>query len=174
MMWPFYVSAAVALLSTLRVVTHTNPVHALLNLIVSLLAIAAMFFCLGAPLAGALEIVVYAGAILVLFVFVVMMLNLGDTQAQEQHWFDAKTWAIPAALSFILGLMMVWMIRAGTNGELLAGVETVEPKTDAISLFGAYVLLVEVAAFLLLAALVAAFHLGKRLPTEHGVDGAQS
>lgn len=174
MMWPFYVAAAVALISTLRVVTHTNPVHALLNLIVSLLAIAAMFFCLGAPLAGALEIVVYAGAILVLFVFVVMMLNLGDTQAQEQQWFDAKTWAIPAALSFVLGLMMVWMIRAGTNGELLVGVETVEPKAVAISLFGAYVLLVEVAAFLLLAALVAAFHLGKRLPDESGQDGAQS
>jgi len=174
MMWPFYVAAAVALISTLRVVTHTNPVHALLNLIVSLLAIAAMFFCLGAPLAGALEIVVYAGAILVLFVFVVMMLNLGDTQAQEQQWFDAKTWAIPATLSFILGLMMVWMIRAGTNGALLVGVETVEPKAVAISLFGAYVLLVEVAAFLLLAALVAAFHLGKRLPDESGRDGAQS
>jgi len=173
-MWPFYVAAAVALISTLRVVTHTNPVHALLNLIVSLLAIAAMFFCLGAPLAGALEIVVYAGAILVLFVFVVMMLNLGDTQAQEQQWFDAKTWAIPATLSFILGLMMVWMIRAGTNGALLVGVETVEPKAVAISLFGAYVLLVEVAAFLLLAALVAAFHLGKRLPDESGRDGAQS
>ncbi|MEC7121281.1 MAG: NADH-quinone oxidoreductase subunit J [Pseudomonadota bacterium] len=174
MIWPFYLAAAVALISTLRVVTHTNPVHALLNLIVSLLAIAALFFCLGAPLAGALEIVVYAGAILVLFVFVVMMLNLGSAEVQEQQWFDAKTWAVPALLSFILGLMMVWMIRAGTNGELALGTETVEPKAVAISLFGAYVLLVEVAAFLLLAALVASFHLGKRLPDEHSDDGAQS
>ena len=148
--------------------------HALLNLIVSLLGIAALFFCVGAPLAGALEIVVYAGAILVLFVFVVMMLNLGSTEVQEQHWFTPQVWAVPAALSFILGLMMVWMIRAGTNGELLIGAQTVEPKAVAMSLFGVYVLLVEVAAFLLLAALVAAFHLGKRLPTEHDVDGAQS
>lgn len=54
---------------------HTNPVHALLYLIISLLAISGVFFSLGAYFAGALEIIVYAGAIMVLFVFVVMMLN---------------------------------------------------------------------------------------------------
>ncbi len=58
-------------------ITHTNPVHALLYLIISLLAISGVFFSLGAYFAGALEIIVYAGAIMVLFVFVVMMLNLG-------------------------------------------------------------------------------------------------
>ncbi len=162
MIWPFYVAAAVALLSTFRVVTHTNPVHALLNLIVSLLGIAGLFFCMGAPFAGAREIVVYAGAILVLFVFVVMMLNLGNTQEQEGQWFKAEVWAVPAALSFILGLMMIWMINAGTNGELALGTQTVDAKAVSMSLFGPYLLLVEVAAFLLLAALVAAFHLGKR------------
>ena len=55
-----------------------QSVHALLYLIISLLAVAMMFFCLGAPFAGVLEIIVYAGAIMVLFVFVVMMLNLGE------------------------------------------------------------------------------------------------
>lgn len=59
----------------LAVITHTNPVHALLYLIISLLAISGVFFSLGAYFAGALEIIVYAGAIMVLFVFVVMMLN---------------------------------------------------------------------------------------------------
>lgn len=162
MIWPFYVAAAVTLLSTFRVVTHTNPVHALLNLIVSLLGVAGLFFCMGAPFAGALEIVVYAGAILVLFVFVVMMLNLGDTQAQEAQWFRAEVWAVPAALSFIVGLMMIWMINLSAQGELVLGSQTVDAKAVSQSLFGPYVLLVEVAAFLLLAALVAAFHLGKR------------
>ncbi len=77
MEFAFYICGLIAILATLRVVTHTNPVHALLYLIISLLAIAGVFFSLGAYFAGALEIIVYAGAIMVLFVFVVMMLNLG-------------------------------------------------------------------------------------------------
>ena len=74
MEFAFYICGLIAILATLRVVTHTNPVHALLYLIISLLAIAGVFFSLGAYFAGALEIIVYAGAIMVLFVFVVMML----------------------------------------------------------------------------------------------------
>ena len=72
----FYALAAVAIFASLRVVTLANPVHAILSMIVSLLAISGIFFVLGAPFAGALEVVVYAGAIMVLFVFVIMMLNL--------------------------------------------------------------------------------------------------
>ena len=77
MEFAFYICGLIAILATLRVITHTNPVHALLYLIISLLAISGVFFSLGAYFAGALEIIVYAGAIMVLFVFVVMMLNLG-------------------------------------------------------------------------------------------------
>ncbi|MCB1617962.1 MAG: NADH-quinone oxidoreductase subunit J, partial [Pseudomonadales bacterium] len=65
----FYLSAAVALLATLGVIIARNPVHALLYLVVSLLAVAMIFFAIGAPFAGALEVIVYAGAIMVLFVF---------------------------------------------------------------------------------------------------------
>ena len=68
MMWPFYLMALVAIVSTIRVVTNATPVHALLSLIVSLLAVAGMFLTIGAPFAAALEIIVYAGAIMVLFV----------------------------------------------------------------------------------------------------------
>ncbi len=77
MEFAFYICGLIAILATLRVITHTNPVHALLYLIISLLAISGVFFSLGAYFAGALEIIVYAGAIMVLFVFVVMMLNPG-------------------------------------------------------------------------------------------------
>ena len=72
----FYVSGLVAVLATIGVITGTSPVHAVVYLIVSLIAVALVFFALGAPFAGALEIIVYAGAIMVLFVFVVLMLNL--------------------------------------------------------------------------------------------------
>ena len=91
------------IVSTVRVVTNTNPVHALLSLIVSLLAVAGIFMIVGAPFAGALEIIVYAGAIMVLFVFVVMMLNLGQhTVEQERKWLSSDAWAYPALMSFYL------------------------------------------------------------------------
>ena len=63
MEFAFYFAAGIAAISTLRVISHTNAVHALLYLIVSLLAVSMCFFALGAPFAGALEIIVYAGAI---------------------------------------------------------------------------------------------------------------
>ena len=166
MMWPFYLMALVAIVSTVRVVTNANPVHALLSLIVSLLAVAGMFLIVGAPFAGALEVIVYAGAIMVLFVFVVMMLNLGEqTVEQERKWLTSSAWAYPALMSFLIGLVLVWVLSSDyTEAGPLMGTEVVGPKAVGIALFTQYLLLVEVAAMLLLAALVAAFHLGKREP----------
>ena len=166
MMWPFYLMALVAIISTVRVVTNTNPVHALLRLIVSLLAVAGMFMIVGAPFAGALEIIVYAGAIMVLFVFVVMMLNLGQqTVEQESKWLNSSAWAYPALISFLMGLVLVWMLASDySSTPAVMGTEIVGPKEVGQALFTHYLLLVEVAAMLLLAALVAAFHLGKREP----------
>ncbi|MEN8990542.1 NADH dehydrogenase [Acinetobacter sp. ANC 5600] len=166
MMWPFYLMALVAIVSTVRVVTNTNPVHALLSLIISLLAVAGIFMIVGAPFAGALEIIVYAGAIMVLFVFVVMMLNLGqNTVEQESKWLTSSAWAYPALMSFLMGLILVWMLKSDyTTAGTVMGAQVVGPKEVGTSLFTQYLLLVEVAAMLLLGALVAAFHLGKREP----------
>ncbi|RFC82366.1 NADH-quinone oxidoreductase subunit J [Acinetobacter sichuanensis] len=167
MMWPFYLMALVAIVSTVRVVTNTNPVHALLSLIVSLLAVSGIFLTIGAPFAAALEIIVYAGAIMVLFVFVVMMLNLGQhTVEQERKWLSSGAWAYPALMSFLVGLCLVWMLSSDyTQSTLVLGTQVVGPKAIGQALFTHYLLLVEVAAMLLLAALVAAFHLGKREPS---------
>jgi NADH-quinone oxidoreductase subunit J len=156
----FYLAAAIAVVATVFVITGRNPVHALLNLIVSLLAVSGMFFMLGAPFAGVLEVIVYAGAIMVLFVFVVMMLNLGKaTIEQERHWLTAKNWIAPAGLAALLlaGLLSV-ILGGGTHA---AGLAEVDAKQVGIVLFGPYLLAVELASMLLLAALVAAYHLGK-------------
>lgn len=98
--------------ATIRVITHTNPVHALLYLIVSLLAISAVFFSLGAYFAAALEIIVYAGAIMVLFVFVVMMLNLGNVQQQERDWMKPTVWIGHGLLSLALLVVLIVAIRS--------------------------------------------------------------
>ena len=99
----FYLSGLVAVLATLGVITNTNPVHALLYLIVSLISVALVFLALGAPFAAALEVILYAGASMVLFVFVVMMLNLGEqTTAQEKAWLKPRIWLGPARLAAVL------------------------------------------------------------------------
>ena len=162
----FYLLAIVAILASLRVITRTNPVHALLNMIVTLLALSGIFFALGAPFAGALEIIVYAGAIMVLFVFVVMMLNLGtQSTLEEESWLSSSAWAVPTGLAFIVGLTLFSLIgmKHGFEGMMPAfiGVKPVTAKMIGAKLFTEYLLLVEIAGFLLLAGLVAAYHLAK-------------
>ena len=116
MEFAFYICGLIAILATLRVITHTNPVHALLYLIISLLAISGVFFSLGAYFAGALEIIVYAGAIMVLFVFVVMMLNLGGTEIeQERKWLQPGIWIGPAILSAVLLVVIVYAILGSVS-----------------------------------------------------------
>jgi NADH-quinone oxidoreductase subunit J len=98
-----------------------------------------------------------------------MMLNMGSqTTHQEKLWLNSSAWAIPALLSFLIGLTLVWMLSSGHMSAPLG--KPVGPKEVGISLFGPYLLLVEVAALLLLAALVAAFHLGKKHPLEDDVN----
>ncbi|WP_263141942.1 NADH-quinone oxidoreductase subunit J [Pseudomonas alcaligenes] len=161
MEFAFYFAAGVAVLSTLRVVTNSNPVHALLYLIISLLAVSMVFFSLGAPFAGALEIIVYAGAIMVLFVFVVMMLNLGRAVVeQERKWLLPKVWIGPGVLSAALLVELLYVLFGSPSAGAI-GQTTVDAKAVGVSLFGAYLLVVELASMLLLAALVAAYHLGR-------------
>jgi NADH-quinone oxidoreductase subunit J len=160
----FYLSAVVAILSTLMVITRTRAVHALLYLVVSLLAVALIFFTLGAPFVAALEVIIYAGAIMVLFVFVIMMLNLGsDAAIQESQWLQPGIWTGPALLCLILAFELIYMFIE--ERERLASVTEVTPKQVGIALFGPYVIGVELASMLLLAGLIGAYHLGR--PHKH-------
>ena len=142
-------------------IRDSNAIHALIYLIVSLLAIAVIFFIVGAPFAAALEVVIYAGAIMVLFVFVIMMLNLGEEgDARERKWLEPGIWIGPATLSVVLLIELIFLIGS-VEGQVSQGV--VSAKMVGISLFGPYVLAVELASMLLLAGMVGAFHLGRRL-----------
>jgi len=156
----FYIAAAVALISTVMVITRLNAIHALLYLIVSLLAVAVIFFTLGAPFAAALEVITYAGAIMVLFVFAIMLLNLGPRSvAQESQWLSRKAWIGPAILALVLIGELAFFIARGGGRTPSAGV--VEPKQVGVALFGPYLLGVELASLLLLAGMVGAYHLGR-------------
>ena len=155
----FDISAAVAVLATVMMITRPSAVHALLYLTVSLLAVAMVFFVLGAPFAAALEVIIYAGAIMVLFVFVVMMLNIGGAEALENDWLKPAGWIGPSVLALLLALELGAL--AATGGLARPAAAVVGPQAVGIALTGPYMLAVEIASFLLLAALVAAFHLGR-------------
>ncbi|HRN74014.1 MAG TPA: NADH-quinone oxidoreductase subunit J [Ginsengibacter sp.] len=162
----FYIAALVAFFSTVMVVTRKNAVHALLYLIVSLLAVSVIFFISGAPFVAALEVIVYAGAILVLFVFAIMMLNLGvNSGKEESKLLKPNAWIIPTMLSLILlgELVYVFFSYEGALGTL----RTVGPQEVSESLFGGYMLAVELTGMLLMAGVVGAYHIGKEKKREY-------
>jgi NADH-quinone oxidoreductase subunit J len=165
--WFFYVAAIVAIAATLMVITRLNAVHALLYLIVSLLAVALIFFRLGAPFIAALEVITYAGAIMVLFLFVIMMLNLGPRSTeQESSWLRPRMWLGPITLTIILLIELIYMLSQSGYQPLATG--TIEAKQVGIGLFGPYLLGAELASMLLLAGVVGAYHLGRDSREERG------
>lgn len=170
----FSIAAAIAIVATILTITRLNPVHALLYLVVSLLAVAVVFYALGAPFIAALEVIIYAGAIMVLFIFVVMMLNLGmKTVKIERQWLTPGIWIGPSILAAVLVAEVAFLLLHARGVRLAA--EPVSPKQVAIALYQPYLLGVELVSFLLMAGLVGAYHLGipqvqKKLEEEHAVN----
>lgn len=156
----FYIAATITIASSLLAITRHNASHALIYLIVSLLGSAIVFYVLGAPFAAVLEVLIYAGAIMVLFVFVIMMLNLGAAGIKnEQLWLKPGMWIVPSLLCLALLAEILYLLNS--SSQALSGA-VIGPKAVGIELFGPYVLAVEIASMLLLAGLVGAYHLGRR------------
>ncbi|MBB2200532.1 NADH-quinone oxidoreductase subunit J [Gluconacetobacter tumulisoli] len=162
---PFLLFALVAVWATFMVVTRAVAIHALLYLVVALLALACIFDVLGAPFAAILEVIVYAGAIMVLFVFVVMMLNLGrPDRLRENTWITPRTWVGPGILAaLLLAALADALAMAPPDGGPVVVIDT---RQVGLALYGPYVLMVELASFLLLAGLVSAFRIGRHIRGE--------
>jgi len=157
----FFVASAVAIFASLMTITCVNAVHGLLYFVVSLFATAVMFYLLGAPFVAALEVIVYAGAIIVLFLFAVMLLNLGKRGVEdERRLMKPSAWIGPSILALILAAEMVWVLSRGSFAPVAT--EEVGPKQVGLALFGPYLIGVELASMLLLAGLVGAYHLGRK------------
>lgn len=162
----FYIASIVAIIATAMVITRKNAVHALLYLIVSLLSVSVIFFILGAPFIAALEVIVYAGAIMVLFIFTIMMLNLGKASVRKERvWFSLKAWIGPGILSLILLAELIYVFYSFDNPP--NNVSIISPQEIGISLFGPYVLAVELTAMLLMAGIVGAYHIGNEKQNEY-------
>ncbi|PPI87402.1 NADH-quinone oxidoreductase subunit J [Candidatus Pantoea edessiphila] len=157
----FYFFSLLAIITTLCAVIHTNPIYMLLYLIVSLLSVACIYFLIGAYFIGALEVIIYTGAIMVLFVFVVMMLNLGKVTKQlEYQWLKSSRWIIPTFVSMLLLAVIISSIINNKTQKISNKIFNV--KEIGISLFGHYMILVELISILLLASLIVALHIGRK------------
>lgn len=161
----FYVAGVVAIAATILMLTRIHAVHALLYLIVSLLAVAVIFYDLGAPFVAALEVIIYAGAIMVLFVFVVMLLNLGDEASRaERALLSPAMWTGPVVLAAILLAEFLYLLGRGAAPAAVEAV--VSPVAVGTALFSRYLIGVELASMLLLGGLVGAYHLGSRVTSQ--------
>ena len=159
----FFVSAAITLICALLSISSHNVVHALLFMVLMMLAIALIFFLLGAPFAAALQIIVYAGAIMVLFIFVTMMLHLGQKSIDaEKSLFNLRRSWLELFIALVLLAQVVYLLFSGefsqqTSTVLPSNIEST--KDIGIQLFGAYYQLIILAALMLLSALISAIHI---------------
>jgi len=155
----FYLLGGTALAATLMCVTRRNPVHAVIYLVNALFALALMFYLLGAPLVAAWEVIIYAGAIMVLFLFIIMMLEL----SAEQHpsgpgWLR---WGPVILLSLVLLGATLLILALDPKAAEPVPLFYVTPRKFARALFERYPLAVEIVSFQLLFAAVGAFYLGR-------------
>jgi len=159
----FYISAIIAIVSTLNVIISNNIIHALLHFIISLISISMIFFLIGANYAGVLEIIIYAGAIMVLFVFVVMMLL--NPIKKKLSFINLKNWISTSSLTItLLGLLLITILKYGLNNRNILVGSTIPhtPHPFSVLLFTTYLITVEISAIILLTALIIASYLGRK------------
>lgn len=155
----FYLLALVVLAATLLAVTSRNLMHAVVHLVISFVGTALLLYLLGAPLLAALEVIIYAGAIMVLFVFIVVTLAVPVSGGEK--WRYLRQWLPAAILGLILALIMAALIAADPLSGQGLRLAAVSPARFGDFVFRKYWLAVEMVSFLLFVALVGALYLGR-------------
>jgi NADH-quinone oxidoreductase subunit J len=157
----FYFLAVLVIFSALMVVFSKNPVHSVLYLIVTFFGIAGHYFLLNAQFLAAVHIIVYAGAIMVLFLYVIMMLNLNkEVEPHKPIW-------IKFAAVITGGLLMITLVGSLRGAEVLVKTSPVNSSIGLVeslgkTLFGQFLLPFEISSVLFLAAMVGAVMIGKK------------
>ena len=156
----FFFFAAIAVIFALVVVLHHNPVVGALALVASFFALAVMYVLLEAPFLAALQVIVYAGAIMVLFLFVIMLLNL-QHQREEPTRPVQQFLGYTSSAAFLIGLVY-YIVKYAAFQALPAGPFNSDVRLIGAELFQAYIFPFEMVSILLLAAIVGALLLSGR------------
>ncbi len=161
----FYAMAIIAVLSALMVITRRNPVHSALFLITTLFCVAGIYLQLHAEFLAAVQVIVYVGGIMVLFLFVIMLVNLETTQTERRY---QKQWIVALVASVALLAEFAYVLLRGRSSLLLPNTTTAGVLTNhnseqvGVILYQNYMLPFEIASFLLLVAIIGAVILAKR------------
>ncbi len=161
----FYFLSAMALISGVLVITRRNAVHSALALIVTLLSLAGIYLMLYAPFVAGVQIILYAGGIMVRFLFVIMLVNLERAEKEKQF---NKQWLIAIVAAGALGLLFVKVFAESKAMAALVQkpaaelAETSNTQQVGIALYGNYMLAFEIASLLLLVAIVGAVVMAKK------------
>ncbi|MCZ6477561.1 MAG: NADH-quinone oxidoreductase subunit J [Gemmatimonadetes bacterium] len=163
----FFLFAAMAILSAIFMVTQANPVASVVYLVVTFFALSGLFVILDAHFIAAVQVIVYAGAIMVLFLFVIMLLNLGSGVPTDIRRGLARMLAGSVALALIVVLTRLVLGDPGTEAlapSALASVLEAKGAVRALAepLFNRYLVAFEVTSVLLLVAVIGAVVLARR------------
>ena len=158
----FYIFTAMMVLAALLVVLSRQPVYSVLSLLAVMFCLACLFVMLGAYFLAALQILLYAGAVLVLFLFVIMLLNLAPETLKRMRIFTARGAGTVAALGF-LGIFITLYTRSNHASSFpLPTLESGQVESIGRELFTAYLLPFELVSFIILAAIIGAVTLAKQ------------
>lgn len=164
----FYIFGAIALLASLGVIGQRNPMHSVMLLIVSFGALAGLYILLDAPFTAVTQIIIYAGAIMVLFLFVVMLLNAHTEADSPGPVLSPRVMRVGAILSILLCVEVVWAISRvaptwfGTENGVVSSVSSV--TNIGMALFTTHAFAFEVTSILILVAMVGAVVIAKLEP----------
>jgi NADH-quinone oxidoreductase subunit J len=162
----FWLLAMVALIAAGSMIIQRNPVHSALFLIITLFSLAGLFLLLSAPFLAVIQIIVYAGAIMVLFLFVIMLLDIRRTEIAPSRVRLQKSLGLLLGVIFFLEMLVV--LRSGVINDMAAAATTPPPPDFGTAvalgrtLFTSYFFPLQLAAVLLFVALIGAIVLSKR------------
>jgi len=158
----FYFLSTLTVISGVLVITRKNPVHSALALIMSLLGQAALYLMLYAPFVAGVQIILYAGGIMVLFLFVIMLVNIEKSQKEDQF---NKQWLVGLAAAIALGTLFVFVYVKGRGlfpDRAIQMPEQSNTQQVAVLLYGNYMFAFEIASLLLLVAVIGAVVMAKK------------
>jgi NADH-quinone oxidoreductase subunit J len=158
----FYLLAGIMVIGGILVITRKNAVHSALALIVTLLAQAAIYLMLYAPFVAGVQIILYAGGIMVLFLFVIMLVSIERTVRERQF---NRQWLVGIIAAGTLGGLFITVYTKGKDifpDRALAAVETQNTQNVGNLLYGQYMFAFEIASLLLLVAIIGAVVMAKK------------
>ncbi len=158
----FYLLAGIMLIGGILVITRKNPVHSAVALIITLLAQASIYLMLYAPFVAGVQIILYAGGIMVLFLFVIMLVSIDRSMKERQ--FNSQ-WVVGTIAAVALGGLFIAVYMKGRNmfpDRMLTTAEGQNTQNVATLLYGQYMFAFEIASLLLLVAIIGAVVMAKK------------